>query len=300
MSLRDPGLSSPGPPPEGSGRNMLSLAPPGRGRGEGALRWRRVKVMVYRYAALHLRNPARMIELFFWPLMELLVWGFFSIFLRAQLPGGGGRILSALLGGLIFWDILFRSQQSVTLALMEELWTRNILNILISPLRTWEWVLATYIYGLLKTAIVSGFLIALAWWLYALDITVLGLYIAPFFINLLIMGWAMGLFTSGLLLRWGHSAEALVWGVPFLIQPFSAIFYPLSVYPWWLKPVCLILPSTYVMEGMRSVVFQGVFPIGYFFAALAINAVYLAGFSLFYGAMLDRGRQTGGLVRLAG
>ena len=182
---------------------------------------------------------------------------------------------------------------------MEELWTRNVLNILISPLRTWEWVVSTYIYGFLKTVFISAFLMVLAWWLYALDISMLGIYLVPFFVNLLIMGWAMGLFTSGLLMRWGHSAEALVWGVPFLIQPFSAIFYPLSVYPWWLKPFCLILPSTYVMEGMRTVVMQGVFLKSYFFAALGLNLLYLAAFSFFYGAMLERGRRTGGLVRLA-
>lgn len=258
---------------------------------------RRIRAMVGRYVVLHFRSPARVMDLFFWPLMELLVWGFFTVYLQRQF-GGTPSLLASLLFAMVFWDILYRAQQSVSLAFMEEMWTRNILNILISPLRTWEWVTAAYVYGLLKTLIVGVFLMTAAALLYALDPTGLGLMSVPLFLNLLLMGWALGLFTAGLLIRLGHAAEAIIWGVPFLVQPFSAVFYPLSVYPAWLKPLCLSLPSTLVMEGMRLVVLEGAMPWGHLLGAFAMNIVYLALAAAFYGWMLEDGRATGRVIRL--
>jgi ABC-2 type transport system permease protein len=254
--------------------------------------------MVGRYVALHFRSAARTMEIFFWPLMELLVWGFFTVYLQRQWGGPRG-LVAALLYAMVFWDILYRAQQSVSLAFMEELWTRNILNLLISPLRTWEWVASAYLYGLIKTVIVAAFLMSAAAALYALDVTKLGVLFVPFFVNLLLMGWAVGLFTAGLLIRLGHAAEAIVWGVPFLIQPFSAVFYPLSVYPAWLKPFCMALPSTLVMEGLRSIVLDGgAFPWRYLIGAFAMNLVYLALAAAFYGWMLEEGRGSGRLIKL--
>lgn len=252
-----------------------------------------------RYVRLHYRNAARVLDIFFWPAMELMVWGFFTLYLGRQLQGPVGRLLSALLTGVIFWDVLFRSQQAVSLSLMEEMWTRNVLNILLSPLRTWEWVAAVYLYGFMKTAVTVSFMTLLAWGLYAYDANLLGVTLVPFFANLLLMGWGLGLVTSGLLLRWGHSAEAIIWGVPFLIQPFSAFFYPLSVYPSWLRPLCELLPSTHVMEGMREVALHGSFSWARFGLAAGMNVVLLALGGWFYLRMLERCRRTGQLVRLA-
>lgn len=259
----------------------------------------RVATVVRRYVLIHLRSPARLLDLFFWPVMELLVWGFFTVHLKQSALDGVGRFTLSLINGLIFWDILFRSQQAVSLAFMEELWTRNILNLLIAPLRTIEWVAGAALYGLIKTGIIVAVLLILATGLYAFEPGALGLYFVPLAANLLLFGYGMGLFTTGLLLRWGHAAEALIWGVPFLVQPFSAIFYPLSVYPAWLKPVCLLLPSTWAMEGMRRTVATGAFDWGMFAGSLALNAVYTSLFALFAARMLERGRDNGQLVRLA-
>jgi ABC-2 type transport system permease protein len=232
--------------------------------------------------------------------MELLVWGFFTVYLRQNALDGAGRLMVTLINGLIFWDILFRSQQAVSLAFMEELWTRNVLNLLISPLRAVEWVAGASLYGFIKTGIIVGILLSLATFLYAFSVSSLGIYMVPLALNLLLFGYGMGLFTTGLLLRWGHAAEALIWGIPFLIQPFSAIFYPLSVYPNWLRPLCLLLPSTWVMEGMRHVIETQTFDGKGFIISLGLNLIYTTGFTLFCARMLERGRDNGQLVRMAG
>ena len=261
---------------------------------------RRLRTIVYRYILLHFRAPARVLDLFFWPVMELFLWGFFTVYLHQNRLDGSGRWATILITALLFWDILFRSQQSVSLAFMEELWTRNVMNILLSPLRSWEWVVGCCVYGAIKTLIIMLVMSLLAVGLYHYAPGALCNVFVPLILNLFLMGWSMGLFTTGLLLRWGHSAEALVWGVPFLVQPFSAIFYPLSVYPAWLKPFCLLLPSTHVMEGLRAVAETEIFPWSHFWAALGLNVLMLFAGAAFYVHMIERGRTNGQIVRMTG
>lgn len=261
---------------------------------------KRLRTVVLRHLLLHVRAPARLLDLFFWPVMELFVWGFFTVYIRRMSPDLGGALVATLINALIFWDILFRSQQAVSLAFMEELWTRNVMNLLISPLRSWEWALGSCLYGVLKTGVIVSILFALAVPLYHFSPGALGLHFIPLTAQLLLMGWSMGFFTTALLLRWGHSAEALIWGIPFLVQPFSAIFYPLSVYPAWLKPFCLALPSTHVMEGMRASISTGVFPWGSFAAASGLNVLMAIGGVWFHARMLERGRENGQIVRMTG
>src|SRR5690349_12384331 len=109
---------------------------------------KRVRTVLMRYVLLHLRAPARLLDIFFWPVMELFLWGFFTVYLRRNHLDATGKILTVLINALVFWDILFRSQQAVSLAFMEELWTRNVMNVLISPLKSWEWVLGCCLYGI--------------------------------------------------------------------------------------------------------------------------------------------------------
>jgi ABC-2 type transport system permease protein len=261
---------------------------------------KRILAMLERYVILHFRSPVKMFDLFFWPVMELIVWGFITIYLQRFVTDQPGRMVALFLTALIFWDVLFRSQQAVSLAFMEELWTRNVINLFISPLKLWEWVAAASLYGIVKTGIITAILLGLSVAFYSYAPSTVGIYFIPFIFNLLLFGGAMGLLTTGLLLRWGHQAEVLIWGVPFLIQPFSAIFYPLSVYPAWLKPFCMIFPSTYVLEGMREVVTTGHFSWGHFGASLGLNVFYMALFGFFFIRMFNRGRVNGGLVRITG
>ncbi len=259
---------------------------------------RRIFTMIRRYLVLHLRSPARMFDLVFWPTLELLVWGFLSIYLSKNAEGNLQNILLMLLSAIIFWDVLYRSQQAISLGFMEELWSRNILNLVISPLRTWEWVASAYAYATIKTFFIMILMLVLAMVMYTYDATVFGFYMVPLLINLLLLGYAMGMFATGLLLRWGHAAESLIWGVPFLVQPFAAIFYPVSVYPDWLKPICLALPVTHVMEAMRTLLNNGTFSWANMALIFGLNLLYMAACGWFFAAMLARGRENGRLVRL--
>jgi len=178
--------------------------------------------MFLRYVFLHRRSlMIRAFDIFFWPVMDLLIWGFVTLYVQRIAETQVAQLMLFLIGAMILWDIHYRGQQAVTISLMEEIWNRNLTNILISPLRLWEWLAATCCYGALKVGLVTLILALVAKWLYAFDLIRVGWAFLPLAANLLIFGWGIGLVTSGLLLRFGYAAEALIWGVPFLVQPFA-------------------------------------------------------------------------------
>ena len=259
----------------------------------------RIQAMLLRYLYLHKRSLPRTLEIVFWPVMELLVWGFVSVYIRSLSPSTLLNILSTLINAMIFWDILYRSQQAVSIAIVEDIWTQNIVNILVSPLKIWEWLIATFLYGLMKITVITTILSLIAYALYHFNlIENLGFYLIPLMFNLLLFGWAVGIFTSALIVRWGHAAEALVWGVPYLLQPLSAIYYPLSVLPSWLQWLSKLLPSTYVFEGMRLVITTKHLPAEYFWIALGLNFVYFLLCGLFFASMFKAAQSSGRLGRL--
>ncbi len=259
----------------------------------------RVNAMILRYVYLHRRSLPRAFEIFFWPVMELFVWGFVSVYLQSISANTLSRIAVAMINGMIFWDILYRSQQGVSISFIEDIWTQNIVNLLVSPLKISEWILATFIYGMLKTLLITTILATLAFFLYHFNLVhEMALYLVPLMLNLLLFGWVVGVLTASLIIRWGHAAEALIWGVPFLIQPVSAVFYPLSVLPPWLQAVSKALPSTYVFEGMRAVLLTHTFPKGYFLSGLLLNLVYFVISGFFFNWMFRQAQRTGRLGRL--
>ena len=259
----------------------------------------RIIAMIIRYLYLHKRSVARTLEILFWPVMELLVWGFVTLYIKSIAQSTATNLIYFLINAMIFWDILYRCQQGVSLSFMEEIWTQNMINLLASPLKIWEWLVATYIYGMMKTIVITLFLAFLALLFYHYNlITSIGFYLIPLAANLFLFGWAVGIFTSGLIIRWGHAAEALIWGVPFLVQPLSAIYYPLSVLPEWLQVVSKCLPSTYVFEGMREILKTGLFPIQYFYSAFFLNIIFFLLGTLFFQWIFCKARESGKLVRL--
>jgi ABC-2 type transport system permease protein len=255
----------------------------------------RIGALLLRYLYLYKRSAARLMGILFWPVMDLLVWGFLTSYLE-KLAAPAAVVY--LLGAVVFWDIFYSAQQAITLSITEEIWARNILNIFVAPVRTWELLVATSLIGVFRATVSAGILAILARLVYGFPLFAIGLPLVPFYFSLLLFGWAMGMFTMALVLRFGQAAEALIWGIPFLIQPVSAVFYPLAVLPQWLQWIARALPSTHVFEGMRSALKTGHVDTGTLVAAVGLNAVYLAAAAAFFGWMLGRVRERGYLSRL--
>ncbi|MBM3888636.1 MAG: ABC transporter permease [Verrucomicrobia bacterium] len=236
----------------------------------------RILALLLRYLLLYRQSWTRVMEIFFWPVMDLLVWGFLTMYLLKAGNSSVPALITFLIGAMIFWDLLYRAQQGVTLSFLEDVWSRNLLNIFVAPVTISEFLAATLVLGCLKVLVNGLVLAALAWLFYAFDIFQLGFALIPFVLSLLLMGWAMGIVTVALIMRLGHAAEALAWAIPFFIQPLSAVFYPVSVLPVWLHWIAWSLPSTYVFEGMRETLRTGHAPWPMLWWSLALNLVYLA------------------------
>jgi len=234
----------------------------------------------------------------FWPVMDLLVWGYVSVYFVGLNGNSKPGAVTFLIGAIILFNILYRSQQAVTISLLEDLWSRNLLNIFVAPITVAEFVCATYLVGLAQVFFVGLSTSILAACFYHFNILDLGLLLVPLFLNLIVMGWSLGLFSSGLILRYGHQAEALCWALPYLVQPFSAVFYPISVLPSWLQPIAKLMPASYVFEGMRSILQGNPHVENDLMWATGLNIAYWIFFSVFYVRMLEAARERGSLARL--
>ncbi len=255
----------------------------------------RIWGLFYRYMCLYRRNVARLGDVVFWPIMELLVWGFMTTYLQQS---AASDVALFLLGGVIFWDVLYRAQLAISLSFTEEIWTRNLTNLFLTPISLPEYALATSLVGLARGLI--GFLLlgVLASVLYAFDIWRMGIALAPSLASLLLFGWAVGMGTTGLILRFGKAAEALVWGIPFLFQPLVAVFYPVSVLPSWLQPVALSIPATHIFEGMRHTLATGQPDWAALARAFGLNLIWLLAAGGMLSWMLHQVRQRGALGKL--
>ncbi|MHA1113285.1 MAG: ABC transporter permease [Alphaproteobacteria bacterium] len=239
----------------------------------------RLWAMLLRHLYLLRGSWPRALELAYWPTIQMIMWGFISRFFADNSVMSESFVMvvaGGLIGAVLLWDVLFRSHLGVSMGFLEEMWSRNLGQLFASPLRPHEWVLALLSISLVRTLI--GMLPAalLAIPLHHYSIFELGLPLIAFFFNLVVMGWAIGLAVSALILRQGLGAESFAWVAVFALTPLSGIYYPLSVLPDWLQPIALALPSAHVFEGMRAVLFDGVFRLDHFAWAVGLNLIYLA------------------------
>lgn len=258
---------------------------------------RRMSGMIRRNIYLMRGSGIRVIELCYWPIMQMTVWGFMTLFL-AQKTDYIAQAFGILLSAVLLWDVFFRSNLGVATSFLEEMWSRNLGHLFVSPLRPWELVVSMMTMSFLRTLIGIVPATLLAIWFFGFSIYSLGWSIIAFYINLSIMGWAVGLFVCGMVLRYGLSAESLVWLLGFMFAPISGIYYPVSVLPDWLQSIAWGLPSAYVFEGMRILVMDSVFRSDLLRDAMILNGLYLSGAIAFFLYMFALARRDGKLLQM--
>ncbi len=236
---------------------------------------RRVGALCRRHAYLLVKSWPRIVSMMYYPTVTMVLWAFVTLYLAPtnnflrDAPG-------FFLGAVLLWDVLFRGQLGVSLTFIEEMYSRNLGNLFVSPLRLSEMIAGQLTMSVLRTLIGVGGACLFAWLLFRYSIFSLGFPLIAFAVSLLVLGWAIGLAVSALVLRWGLGAEELAWAAIFLIAPVSGVYYPIDVLPGWLQPVAWAVPSSHVFEGMRAVLLQGVMRWDLLATALAIDVLYLA------------------------
>jgi ABC-2 type transport system permease protein len=257
----------------------------------------RIIALIVRHLYLYRRSLPRIMEIFYWPFLDLVIWGFITLYLiryQSQIPG----FVSFFLGALILWDMLFRSQQGITISFLEELWARNLMNLFASPLKPSEFLAATMAMSIMKVACVSVVMAVCAVVFYSYNVLVIGLWLIPFVLNLVVTGWVIGVFTTSLIMRFGQEAEVLAWSMVFLFQPISCVFYPMEVLPAWMKPIAMANPAAHIFEGMRMVLATGDAPLGNLAWAASLNVLLLIGAIAWFYRTFAYCKEQGLLVRV--
>ena len=253
--------------------------------------------MALRYIYLLRGSWPRYLELAYWPTVQMILWGFITQFLATN-SSYIAEAFSVLLSAVLLWDVMFRGQLGVSISFFEEMWSRNLGHLFVSPLRPYELIISLTAMSLVRTiiGIVPASLLAIVF--FGFSVYGLGLSLAAFFVNLLVMGWAIGFVVSGMVLRFGLGAESLAWVAIFAVAPVSGIYYPISVLPDWLQIVARLLPSSYVFEGMRAVIREGDIRFDYMAIAAGLNVIYLIGGALIFLAFFRAARVRGLLLQM--
>jgi ABC-2 type transport system permease protein len=273
----------------------VSRQRPGRAAHRG-ISPQRIAAMVLRYWYLLASSWPRLLELIYWPALQIITWGFLQSFI-SQNAGFFARAGGTLIGAVILWDILFRGQLGFSISFLEEMWARNLGNLMMSPLKPIEFLISLMIMSLVRLAIGVIPMTLLAYFFFGFNFYSIGLPLIAFFCNLIFTSWSIGIFVSGLVLRNGLGAESIVWTLMFGILPLACIYYPVTVLPHWLQYAAWSLPPTYVFEGMRALLTDHVFRADLMIEAFAINVVlFLASFAIFL-ALLRSARRHGALLQ---
>ena len=215
------------------------------------LAWVRISAVASRHYLVMLRSPHRLFDVTIWPLVDVLLFGSIGAFV-SQAEGAGAAAFGYLLGGIVLWHVIYQSQIAVSTGFLEETWSRNLLNLMVTPLKEVEYVAGVALFGLVKLVIGVGLVAVTALLFFSFNVSDLGLGLIPVAAILLLVGWIIALFVVGCVLRFGSGAEALAWGILFAVMPLSGVFYPVDALPGAVQPISVALPTTHAFDAMRA------------------------------------------------
>jgi ABC-2 type transport system permease protein len=217
---------------------------------------KRAAAIALRQFYLYRGSPVRILPMFAWVVLDIVLWGFITRYLNT-VASAGFSFVPALLGAVLLWDFLVRVMQGLTTAFFEDVWSRNFLNIFATPLRISEYVGGLVVSSIATSSVGLIVMLALATSIFGLSFFGYGLLIVPFLLVLFLFGVSLGVLGCAIVLRFGPAAEWLIWPIPALLSPLSCVFYPVSSLPVWMQYLSRLLPPSYVFEAMRAIVRGG-------------------------------------------
>lgn len=259
--------------------------------------WQRISAISFQHLLRLRHSLEEVVETFYWPLMDVIIWGLMTSYL-SRMGGAGGAVTGFLLGGLILWIVVWRSQQDVSVSLLWDVWHHNLLNIFTTPLSQREFIVGVVILGgikILATLVVAA---GVAYLFYSFNLFSLGFVLLPFFGNLLLFGWITGILVTGLILRFGRGIQNLSWSFLVLLNPVSAVYYPVASLPPLFQMVAKVMPTSYVFEGMRLVLANKALPAIYLLKSTGLNLVYLVLVIWIFNRLFENSKASGRLIKL--
>ena len=256
----------------------------------------RIGAIILRQYYLLRGSLTRIIPLFVWAAIDIVLWGFITKFLN-NITASTHDFVPMLLGAILLWDFLVRAMQGTSMAFMEDMWSRNFLNMFASPVTVGEYVSGLIITSICTTAVGLTAMLILATLVFKLSLFSYGIMLVPFLFVLFLFGIALGILGCAMLLRLGPAAEWFIWPIPALISPFACVFYPLSTLPQAMQLVSHILPPMYVFESMRSIIAGGHADVNMLYTGFGLAVLYIIIATLIYMRVFRHAVRTGLISR---
>ncbi len=256
----------------------------------------RINAVIRRHILQMFKDIGRIFDMIYWPLVDIILWGFTSLWFQNNATNKA-ELSFMLLTGLVLWGVVWRSNVDISLSFLDELFSKNMVNLFSSPLSLAEWITGMMMLGSLRSLCVFLYTSAIVWLFYGWNVFSIGFVLVPYFIMLMISGWCVGFFVAGLLSYYGMRIQSFVWAVGWLFSIFGAVFYPLNVLPASVQLICKSLPIAYVFEAMRSQIQTGMIDSVSLTWALVLNIFYLSLSLIFFRYMFNKSRVYG-LARL--
>jgi len=241
-------------------------------------------------------SVARLLPLFAWVAVDILLWGFITRYLNA-VSAARFNFVPILLGAVLLWDFFTRVMQGVTTSFLEDVWSRSFLNLFATPL-----TISEYVGGLVLTSVATSLIglvvmLVMATSIFGLSYFSFGLVLIPFLLVLFLFGIALGIAGAALVLRLGPASEWFIWPIPAMISPFVGVFYPLSTLPQWMHYIAYLLPPSYVFEGMRAIILGQPFSSSKLLWGIGLAGLYIVLAGWFFIRVYRYAVRTGLLAR---
>jgi ABC-2 type transport system permease protein len=220
------------------------------------MNFQRTGAIVLRQFYLLRGSPARVLPLFAWVAIDMVLWGFITKYLNS-VASSGFNFVPTLLGAVLLWDFFIRVMQGVTMAFLEDVWSRNFLNFFATPLSISEYVSGLVLSSIGTSSIGMVVMLVLATMVFGLSFFTYGAMLVPYLLVLFLFGIALGITGSAIVLRLGPASEWFIWPIPALLSPFAGVFYPVRTLPQWMQYLSHLLPPSYVFENMRRIILGG-------------------------------------------
>tara|TARA_Y100000310_G_scaffold343416_1_gene450938 strand:+ start:2668 stop:3456 length:789 start_codon:yes stop_codon:yes gene_type:complete len=256
----------------------------------------RIWAMLLKFWYITINRPDRIFDIIYWPVIDLFVWGFASVFIQQV---SDVSFLSMFLGGIVLWIFVWRSSQDIAVYVLEDFWGRNLYHQFSSPITLTEHMFSVMLFAFFRSICTFVVLTILAFIMYRFFIFSIApfIFIAASIAILSLFGWAMGLFVTSLVLRFGQRIQVLAWSSVWIVQPFSCVFYPLSALPTWAVPVAKVLPTTYVFEGLRAIINGNLVNISSLLYSLVLTLIFLVLTSFLIRIAFKHAKSSGLLAR---
>ena len=259
--------------------------------------WNKIFALSLRHIYLIKGSFPRILDLIYWPTIQIFLWGFISKFFTLS-SSYYNNTVGIILSAAILYDFLFRSSISYNMMFLEEIWSRNFTNLFIAPIKIKEIIAALTITAILRTMIglVPAALIAIP--LFGVSIFKIGIPLIYLLLSLYIFGISLGLLVTAGLIRFGPSFENIAWASLFFLAPLGCIYYPIEILPNWLQIIAQILPLVHIFEEMRNILINDVINYYAIIKSVIISSCYfLFGVAIFYIAYFGA-RKRGTLINI--